>query len=79
VKHDGYRIIVLKQGERVKVWARCGADFTDRFLGIVGRRGGRAHGRRAERLRRARRLEREQRQATSNATTFHGSCNSMRS
>jgi retron-type reverse transcriptase len=30
-------------------------------------------------LRRARRLEREQRQATSNATAFHGSRNSMRS
>ena len=43
------------------------------------RRGGRTHGRRAERLRRARRREREQRQATSNATAFHGSRNSMRS
>jgi len=37
VKHDGYRIIALKQGERVKVWTRFGADFTDRFLGIAGR------------------------------------------
>jgi bifunctional non-homologous end joining protein LigD len=31
VKHDGFRLVAWKQGERVKVWSRRGADFTDRF------------------------------------------------
>ena len=35
VKHDGFRILVRKLGERAKVWSRRGADFTDRFLGIA--------------------------------------------
>ena len=30
-KRSGYRILALKQGERVNVWSRRGADFTDRF------------------------------------------------
>jgi ATP-dependent DNA ligase len=30
VKHDGFRVLALKQGERVKVWSRRGADFTAR-------------------------------------------------
>jgi ATP-dependent DNA ligase len=32
VKHDGFRILVCKLGERAEVWSRRGADFTDRFL-----------------------------------------------
>ena len=35
VKHDGYRIIGLKQGERVSLWTRYGTDFTDRLLRIA--------------------------------------------
>ena len=35
VKHDGYRIPARKQGERVEVWSRRGADFTDRFPKIA--------------------------------------------
>jgi ATP-dependent DNA ligase len=34
-KHDGFRILVRKLGERVKVWSRRGADFTDRFATIA--------------------------------------------
>jgi bifunctional non-homologous end joining protein LigD len=35
VKHDGYRIIGLKQGERVTLWTRYGADFTNRLPRIA--------------------------------------------
>jgi ATP-dependent DNA ligase len=35
VKHDGFRILALKQGERVQIWSRRGADFTDRFVRIA--------------------------------------------
>jgi bifunctional non-homologous end joining protein LigD len=35
VKHDGFRILALKRGERVLVWSRRGADFTDRFFRIA--------------------------------------------
>jgi bifunctional non-homologous end joining protein LigD len=35
VKHDGFRILALKQGERVRVWSRHGADFTYRFPAIA--------------------------------------------
>ena len=35
VKHDGFRLLVRKLGERSKVWSRRGADFTDRFSGIA--------------------------------------------
>jgi bifunctional non-homologous end joining protein LigD len=35
VKHDGFRILALKQGERVQVWSRRGADFTYRFPAIA--------------------------------------------
>ena len=37
VKHDGYRIVACKQGERVTLWARYGADFVDRLLTIARR------------------------------------------
>ena len=35
IKHDGFRILAWKQGERVKVWARRAADFMDRFSRIA--------------------------------------------
>ena len=35
IKHDGFRVLALKQGERVKVWSRRGADFTERFPRIA--------------------------------------------
>jgi ATP-dependent DNA ligase len=35
VKHDGFRILARKQGERVQVWSRRGADFTYRFPAIT--------------------------------------------
>jgi ATP dependent DNA ligase domain len=35
VKHDGFRILALKQGERVQVWSRRGADLTYRFSAIA--------------------------------------------
>ena len=35
VKHDGFHILASKLGERVKVWSRRGADFTDRFPAIA--------------------------------------------
>jgi hypothetical protein len=45
VKHDGFRILVRKLGERAKVWSRCGADFTDRFPAIAEAVGGLSVGR----------------------------------
>jgi bifunctional non-homologous end joining protein LigD len=35
VKHDGFRILAWKQGERVQLWSRRGADFTERFSRIA--------------------------------------------
>jgi bifunctional non-homologous end joining protein LigD len=35
VKHDGWRILARKQGERIQLWTRRGADFTDRFSRIA--------------------------------------------
>ena len=35
VKHDGFRLLALKDGGRVRLWSRRGADFTDRFLRIA--------------------------------------------
>ena len=35
IKHDGFRVLACKQGERVKVWSRRGADFTYRFTSIA--------------------------------------------
>jgi bifunctional non-homologous end joining protein LigD len=35
IKHDGFRILAWKRGERVLVWSRRGADFTDRFQRIA--------------------------------------------
>jgi bifunctional non-homologous end joining protein LigD len=35
IKHDGFRILALKQGEQVKLWSRRAADFTNRFARIA--------------------------------------------
>jgi bifunctional non-homologous end joining protein LigD len=35
IKHDGFRILARKQGERVQVWSRRGPDFTNRFPAIA--------------------------------------------
>src|SRR5438552_3066435 len=31
IKHDGYRLIVRREGERVKLYTRRGYDWSDRF------------------------------------------------
>jgi ATP-dependent DNA ligase len=39
VKHDGYRLIVLRQGPTVRLFTRRGYDWTDRYPAIAaGRR-----------------------------------------
>src|SRR5215467_7812893 len=35
VKHDGFRVLARKQGERVQIWSRRGANFTYRFPAIA--------------------------------------------
>jgi len=35
IKHDGYRLIVRRQGNRVRLFTRRGADWTHRFRWIV--------------------------------------------
>jgi bifunctional non-homologous end joining protein LigD len=35
VKHDGFRILVRKQGARVTLWSRRGNDLTDRLPQIA--------------------------------------------
>jgi ATP-dependent DNA ligase len=35
IKHDGFRVLARKQGERVLLWSRRGADFTTRFEAIA--------------------------------------------
>src|SRR6478752_3324559 len=31
IKHDGYRLIVQREGTRVRLWTRNGHDWSDRF------------------------------------------------
>ena len=31
IKHDGYRVIVQREGKRVRLWTRNGHDWSDRF------------------------------------------------
>ena len=31
IKHDGYRLIIQRDGERVRLWTRNGHDWSDRF------------------------------------------------
>jgi ATP-dependent DNA ligase len=35
IKHDGYRLIVCRDGERVRLLTRRGYDWTDRFPAIA--------------------------------------------
>ena len=35
IKHDGYRLLVRKAGDMVRIYTRRGADWTDRFPVIV--------------------------------------------
>src|SRR4051812_23548009 len=35
IKHDGYRLIVQREGKRVRLFTRNGHDFTDRYPLIV--------------------------------------------
>jgi ATP-dependent DNA ligase len=35
LKHDGYRLMVRRDGDRVRIFSRRGADFTPRFPRIV--------------------------------------------
>ena len=36
IKHDGFRIIAVRAGGKVKLFSRRGNDFTDRFPAAVG-------------------------------------------
>jgi bifunctional non-homologous end joining protein LigD len=40
IKHYGFRVLALNDGERLKVWSRRGADFTDRFAKMAEAVGG---------------------------------------
>jgi hypothetical protein len=31
IKHDGYRLIVRRDGENVRLYTRCGNDWSDRY------------------------------------------------
>jgi bifunctional non-homologous end joining protein LigD len=33
VKHDGFRLLARKKGQRVTLWSRHGTKFTDRLPG----------------------------------------------
>jgi ATP-dependent DNA ligase len=35
IKHDGYRLIVRRSGDRVRLFTRRGYDWSDRYPGIV--------------------------------------------
>jgi bifunctional non-homologous end joining protein LigD len=35
IKHDGFRLLVLREGERVKLFTRRGFDFSSRYPMIV--------------------------------------------
>ena len=35
IKHDGYRLMVRREDDRVRIYSRRGADFTERFPRIV--------------------------------------------
>jgi bifunctional non-homologous end joining protein LigD len=35
IKHDGYRLIVVRDGKRVRLFTRNGHDWTDRYPWIV--------------------------------------------
>src|SRR5688500_6472295 len=35
VKHDGYRVVAVKRGDRVRLWSRNGRDLSKEFTAIV--------------------------------------------
>src|SRR5215218_7631910 len=35
LKHDGYRVIAFKDGERVRLWSRNGRDWSAEFVAIT--------------------------------------------
>jgi bifunctional non-homologous end joining protein LigD len=35
IKHDGFRILARREGERTRLFTRHGTDFTDRFPKIT--------------------------------------------
>src|SRR5579871_5086382 len=35
IKHDGFRMLVRRDGDRVRIWSRQARDWTDRLPGIV--------------------------------------------
>jgi bifunctional non-homologous end joining protein LigD len=35
IKHDGFRLMVRREGARVRLWTRGGHDWADRFPRIV--------------------------------------------
>jgi ATP-dependent DNA ligase len=35
IKHDGYRLIVRRDGETVRLFTRCGHDWTERYPAIA--------------------------------------------
>jgi len=39
IKHDGFRLMVRREGARVRLWTRGGYDWADRFPRIVEARG----------------------------------------
>jgi ATP-dependent DNA ligase len=39
IKHDGYRLIVRRDGRAVRLFTRCGYDWTDRYPAIAGAAG----------------------------------------
>lgn len=40
IKHDGYRLIVQREGDRVRLFTRNGHDWTERYPRISRRRCG---------------------------------------
>ena len=38
IKHDGYRLIVQRDGKRVRLFTRNGHDWSDRYPLIIGSR-----------------------------------------
>jgi bifunctional non-homologous end joining protein LigD len=36
IKHDGFRLMVRREGSRVRLFTRGGHDWADRFPAVVG-------------------------------------------
>src|SRR6201982_692036 len=35
IKHDGFRVLAVREGQRTRLFSRHGTDFTDRFPNIT--------------------------------------------